>query len=108
PVVGAMTLLFAAGCTPPPPADAPALSSDPASAEAASLRSRCGPLRGEREAGCYDAALLVLLREQGVGASMRVLERLGEMDERIRGQGHLFAHSIGLAALSGPEQVGAT
>jgi hypothetical protein len=37
-----------------------------------------------------------------------VLERLGEADEEVRREGHLYAHSIGLAAFRGAEQVGVT
>ena len=105
---GALALLLSAGCaTVPAPAD-PGLTSDPALAEAAALRSRCGPLRDDRARDCYDQALLAVLAERGVAPAMGVLERLGELDPGVRRDGHLFSHSIGLAALPEPAQVGAT
>lgn len=55
---------------------------------------------------CLEAALLDTLRVEGIRPAMAALERIGELDEEIRRDGHVYAHVIGLAAYTTPEDVG--
>jgi hypothetical protein len=90
------------------PAATQAPGPEAVTAKVEALRARCGPLAGQARTGCYDTELLALLKESGVAPAMTVLERLGEVDKEVRREGHLYAHSIGLAAFRGAEQVGKT
>ena len=47
------------------------------------------------------------MRREGLGAAMTALERLGQADETVRRDGHLYAHSLGLAAYRGDDRTGA-
>ena len=85
----------------------PAVAQAP-SPEVAALRARCGTLATQARTACYDQQLLALLEKAGVAPTMKVLEQLGEADQEVRREGHLYAHSIGLAAFRGADQVGAT
>lgn len=95
-------LLSACVARPAPPAALP-----PAS-DAAGIVRRCDALRPPEDAGCYETALLDLLRTEGVGSAMQRLEQIAELSPEVRRDGHVFAHAIGLAAFSTAEEVGRT
>lgn len=108
-LAGATLLLLVSACAPAGPVAAPnPVAGAPVVTDPAELRARCAALRDGGDRECYDQALLAVLAERGVAESMAVLERLGEIDPRVKREGHLYAHSIGLAALPSPERVGAT
>jgi hypothetical protein len=64
------------------------------------------PAGSEHRMHCLEEALLDTLRENGIAAAMETLERIGAADEEIRRDGHMYAHVIGLAAYTSPDQVG--
>ena len=66
----------------------------------------CDSARVAAERDCYESALLARLREEGAGAALVLLGRLADLDDDVRRDGHMYAHGIGLAALSSPDQVG--
>ncbi|MBW3629347.1 MAG: hypothetical protein KY464_08630 [Gemmatimonadetes bacterium] len=105
--VGALAATCATLCL-APLALAQSPASDAVTKQVSALQSRCGSLAGEKRTSCFDSELLALLKQAGVGATMTVLERLGEADRDVRREGHLYAHSIGLAAFRGRDEVGAT
>jgi hypothetical protein len=55
---------------------------------------------------CLEEQLLDSLRVHGIASAMETLERIGVADAEIRRDGHVYAHVIGLAAYSGPDEVG--
>lgn len=64
---------------------------------------------GERlgRADCtVDQYLLEILEREGVGTAMAELDRLVAIDPDIRRDAHGYAHSIGIAAYTGQEDVG--
>lgn len=83
------------------PADEPAR-------EAAELHARCADKRGGSPMECYNAGLLATMRAQGIPAAMTVLDRLSAADVAVKRDGHMYAHSLGLAAYSGADKVGTT
>ena len=92
----ALAAALLAACAPATPAPAPAPGP---------LHARCAALPVGEAAACYDAGLLQLLRERGVGAAMEALTIAGENDPDLRRDGHMYAHAIGLAAYSTPDSV---
>jgi hypothetical protein len=101
----AMAVVIASGCQAAAFSDHPA-PSDAVSAEAESIRARCAVLPEDDATLCFDEALLQVLARDGVRAAMQTLERIGEHEESFIRDGHAYAHSIGLAALGSPEEVG--
>ena len=73
---------------------------------AAQAVESCSSARVSAERECYQTALLERLREGGAGAALGLLDRLAELDDSVRRDGHMYAHGIGLAALPNPDQVG--
>jgi hypothetical protein len=55
---------------------------------------------------CLEEQLLDSLSVHGIASAMETLERMGVADAEIRRDGHIYAHVIGLAAYSGPDEVG--
>ena len=104
--LGALALLVGAACTGAPASAPVPADAGPAEVKAAALQERCGGSRGQME--CYSEALLSVLQQEGVSQAMETLERLGERDEAVRRDGHMYAHAIGLAASPSPDQVGET
>jgi hypothetical protein len=99
---------IAGGCTPGSSRqEAPAPAEGPARA-AATLQAHCADVAATEAMGCYDAGLLVSLKEGGIAEAMDVLQRLSAMDEDVKRDGHMYAHSLGLAAYSGAATVGST
>jgi hypothetical protein len=107
-LVGMLAALLAGGLLAAPAASQAPARPDSVAVRATALRARCAGLQGDRAMGCYNDALLALLARDGVAAAMSVLERVSELDETVKREGHMYAHSIGLAAFRGPDQVGAT
>ncbi len=88
-------------CAPGP--ERPAVS--PAAAAASPLLAHC-PAGSPERMLCLEEALLDTLRHAGIASAMETLERIGAVDEQIRRDGHVYAHVIGLAAYTTPDQVG--
>ena len=74
---------------------APAQPADPARQ---AVRT-CPSANSSRERACYERVLLDRLREGGARAALELLDRLAELDDDVRRDGHLYAHGIGIAAL---------
>jgi hypothetical protein len=55
---------------------------------------------------CQEQALLTLLDDRGVAESMATAERMGDLNDVVRREGHIYAHAIGLAAYDGADRVG--
>lgn len=101
-----VAIAIAGGCAPgssrqeaPAPADGPERA-------AAALHARCARVADSAAMGCYDAGLLATLKDGGIPEAMDVLQRLSAMDEDVQRDGHMYAHSLGLAAYSGAATVG--
>lgn len=104
--LGGLTLLVSAACV-GAPARAPLPdNASPAEVGAFALEEQCGRARNQMD--CYSEALLDVLERDGVAAAMGTLESLSERNERVRRDGHMYAHAIGLAASPSPEQVSET
>jgi hypothetical protein len=100
-------LALLAGCSTASPPDT-AAPADPTTRAAAALRQSCGRTPLEDRMACYDRGLLSSLRESGVRSTMEMLDQLGTTDEVVQREGHMLAHSIGLAAYTTAEEVGST
>lgn len=99
-------LLAASGCaggsTPPPvpvPEDAPGRA-------AAMILNDCRDRDPAVAMACHERAVLAVLENEGVASAMAVAERMGDLDREVERQGHVYAHAIGLAAYTTPEEVG--
>lgn len=101
-------LLLLSGCAPANPRPDAPMPADEPGREAAELHARCSAVGEEEAMGCYDAGLQAIMHERGIPAAMSVLGRLSEMDTEIRREGHMYAHSLGLAAYSGADSVSST
>ena len=77
----------------------------PAARSASPLLTQC-PSGSAGRMECLETALLDTLAVEGIAAAMNTLERIGAVDEEIRRDGHVYAHVIGLAAYTGPDDVG--
>jgi hypothetical protein len=80
-------------------------SADPATA-ATEIERECARLRQAAANRCYEESLLELLETSGVRAAMLTLERLAAHSERVRSDGHTYAHAIGIYAFETPANVG--
>ena len=80
----------------------PSASSGPAVADSLTLAdsafSNCHGLSGDAQADCYDGVLVPLVASHGVRTAMGTLRVLGARDDRVRVDGHVYAHAIGMAA----------
>lgn len=83
-------------CHKSPASDGPALADSLALAESA-LRT-CHGLSGDAQVGCLDGLLVPLVASHGVRTAMGTLRVLGARDSRVRIDGHVYAHAIGMAA----------
>lgn len=83
----------------PAPADA-------AGQAAAGILNDCRSRRIDQQMACHEAAVLRVLEDEGVAKAMAVTERMGDLDPEVERQGHVYAHAIGLAAYTTPEEVG--
>jgi hypothetical protein len=81
----------------------PAPPADPAQAAV----EHCGGPDGDRLRRCYDNLLLERVRAEGARPALDLLDRIAARDPRVRRDGHMYAHGIGIAALSSPDRVGA-
>jgi hypothetical protein len=79
-----------------------------AQSTAPALQKKCKSTTAAKRMECYDAGLLGILRNSGVKTAMNTLEELSTSDADVRRDGHMYAHSIGLAAFTSPEKVSAT
>jgi hypothetical protein len=79
--------------------------SSPSPLAASPLLTLC-PAGSAGRMQCLEEALLDTLRVGGIASAMATLERIGAADEQIRRDGHVYAHVIGLAAYTTPEEVG--
>ena len=80
----------------------PAPPPDPARAAVEACR---GP-DGDRLRRCYESILLDRVRAEGARPALDLLDRIAALDPRARRDGHMYAHGIGITALSSPDQVG--
>jgi hypothetical protein len=80
----------------------PAPPIDPARATV----DRCRGPDGDRLRRCYESVLLERVRAEGPRPALDLLDRLAELDPRVRRDGHMYAHGIGITALSSTERVG--
>ncbi len=80
---------------PPPPAD-----------PARSAVARCRGPDGDRLRRCYESLLLEKVRAEGARPALDLLDRSAALDTRVRRDGHMYAHGIGITALSSPDLVG--
>ena len=83
----------------PAPADAPGQ-------RAAAILNDCRTGDAAAQLACHEAAVLEILAGEGVAPAMAVVERMGDLDAGVRREGHVYAHAIGLAAYTTPEEVG--
>ena len=60
------------------------------------------------EIGCYERALLTVLRQVGVEKAMAALDRIAARDGDASREGHVLAHGIGIAAYTTPATVSQT
>ena len=81
----------------------PTPPADPAQAAV----EHCGGPDGGRLRRCYESLLLDRVRAEGARPALDLLDRLAALDPRVRRDGHMYAHGIGIAALSSPDRVGA-
>ena len=101
----AISVLTAACASRPAPAP---IAFEQIPGDAGTLRMRCNRLATEARMPCYDAGLLATMRAQGINTAMHVLDSLGAVDEAIKRDGHMYAHSLGLAAYTNPAELSAT
>lgn len=101
-----MVAMLGAGCSAnvrPIPVPVPG---DPAGRTAATILNDCRGSDRSRQMECHESSVLRVLEEEGVAEAMAVTERMGDLDQEVERQGHVYAHAIGLAAYSTPEEVG--
>jgi hypothetical protein len=67
---------------------------------------RCRGPDGDRLRSCYESLLLDKVRTEGARPALDLLDRIAALDSRARRDGHMYAHGIGITALSSPDQVG--
>src|SRR5688500_702172 len=67
---------------------------------------RCRGPDGDRLRSCYESLLLDKVRAEGARPALDLLDRIAALDSRARRDGHMYAHGIGITALSSPDQVG--
>ncbi len=72
-----------------------------AHAHAASATSRC-----EGRSCSAEELLLDRLEQQGLPAAIEALDSLAAVDSEVRRLGHNYAHALGLAAFTTPDEVG--
>jgi hypothetical protein len=77
-------------------------SSDPVAA--AVQRCRSADLPKERE--CYTAVLDERLTAGGAAPALELLDGIAALDADVRREGHMYAHRIGIMALTSPADVG--
>ncbi len=103
-LICAGSLLLAACAAPSaPPAASPAPGSD-----AAGILRRCDAVAAAEQLGCYESALLSVLRSEGVRSAMERLQDMADLRPAVRRDGHVYAHAIGLAAFTSAAEVGST
>jgi hypothetical protein len=68
--------------------------------------SACSSGQVSAERACYSRALHARLSGDGARAALALLDRLAALDPHVRRDGHMYAHGIGIAALTDPRQVG--
>jgi len=85
----------------------PSASGSPAMADSLALADsalvRCRGQSGDAQVDCYDGVLVPLVASQGVRTAMGTLRVLGGRDARVRVDGHVYAHAIGMAAGRGAD-----
>ena len=64
--------------------------------------------KGSERASCLEKALTSVIRPAGVDKAMGALALIAARDDAVRGDGHVFAHGIGIAAYESAETVGQT
>ena len=92
----ALVGLALVACHKPPASGGPAVADSLALADSA-FRT-CHRLSGDAQVDCYDAVLVPLVASHGVRTAMGTLRVLGARDGRVRVDGHVYAHAIGMAA----------
>jgi hypothetical protein len=90
----------------PHDAPVPEVSSDPAKAAPQASTACAG--KGSGKASCYEGILVSMVSSAGVEAAMETLRRLGETDQDVQRDGHVYAHAIGIEAFRHDPDVGRT
>lgn len=67
-------------------------------ATAMAMYTRCGSLGGDSKSKCYSSGLDSMATRGEVRSAMHTLARLAVLDPDASREGHVFAHSIGMAA----------
>ncbi|HEX6693086.1 MAG TPA: hypothetical protein VF035_00105 [Longimicrobiales bacterium] len=107
--IAAILISGACASTSPGPAGGPEtarrLVPDQPVRDGAGLKAVCARTPAADRMACYDANLLAVLKKDGVSSAMRVLDQLSALDVDAQREGHMLAHSIGLAAYDGPSKM---
>lgn len=102
----AAVLLAVSGCASGAMAPAVPLPDDAPGRTAATILNACRDRDPAVSLACHEQAVLGVLETDGVATAMAVAERMGDLDPEVERQGHVYAHVIGLAAYTTPEEVG--
>ncbi|MEO5510988.1 MAG: hypothetical protein ABIV28_07515 [Longimicrobiales bacterium] len=100
-------VLALAGCAPATMGSMP-IAPDAPARDAASLRHRCVTAPEAARMDCFDKGLLATMRQKGIPTALSMLDTLSAIDADVKRDGHMYAHSMGLAAYTGPAQLTAT
>ncbi len=92
---------------PPPEVAEVGASSDPAEAAAHALAT-CRDRGYGAKVACYDGLLTGLVGSAGVEAAIETLNRIGEADQDVQRDGHVYSHAIGIEGYRLDPDVGRT
>jgi hypothetical protein len=67
---------------------------------------KCRSASFAKERTCYTAALDARLAGSGPASALELLDGLAAIDPDVRRDGHMYAHRIGISALTSPSEVG--
>lgn len=74
---------------------------------AAAARRQCEAVEAAQRQPCYERFLVDLIGTRGVRVAMGTLNALAQQDASIKGEGHVYAHAIGIQAGRGRRDVAA-
>jgi hypothetical protein len=83
------------------------LPPDPAEAAERALAT-CRDRGYDAKVTCYDGLLTGLVSSAGVEAAMETLKRIGEADQEVQRDGHVYSHAIGIEGYRLDPDVGRT
>lgn len=70
-------------------------------------REQCKLASPDNQMACYQLLLADVLKTKGMDSAMAALTSLASSEEDVRGNSHMFAHTLGLSAYTTPDQLAA-